>query len=72
MDEKYIECAEQTTQDNIDRRVKLIQRAAEKLDVRGSGSCVVCGEPAKKALFKGELIFTRFCGKKCQDKFGVK
>jgi hypothetical protein len=72
MDEAYIECAEKTTQDIIEIKLEAIRYQVSKLDVVGSGSCVVCGKEARKAEYKGEMIFTRFCSDDCRDEFDGK
>jgi hypothetical protein len=72
MDEGYIECAEQTTLDIIEIRLEAIRRKVSNLNVVGSGSCVICGKPARTAEFKGETVFTRFCSDECRDEFDEK
>lgn len=69
MDEKYIECAEQTTLDIVERKLAVIREKNQNLNVVGSGSCMICGRPARTAVLKGETVFTRFCSDDCRDEY---
>ena len=52
----------------LDTTIKNISAAAAKIDIVGTGDCVVCGHVVEAVVCNGKPVIGRWCSPECCDR----
>ena len=60
-----VDIADEKVQLFIDAAVMTAKRQAA-VDIKGDGTCIVCGAPVEPVMFKGKPVIGRWCSFECR------